>query len=90
MHHGFYAAYHDTTMRPCIINAVQRAKEYYGDIGIMVTGHSMGGAMASFCGLDLVVNKLKFFGIMSRFHYEMSIMPSYCDFCSCAATDLTS
>lgn len=57
VHHGFYAAYHNTTLRPCILNAVQRAKEYYGDIGIMVTGHSMGGAMASFCGLDLVVNQ---------------------------------
>lgn len=56
VHHGFYSAYHNTTMRPAILSAVKRAKEIYGDLDIMVTGHSMGGAMASFCGLDLKVN----------------------------------
>ena len=55
MHHGFYSAYHNTTIRPGILNAVARAKEFYGDIDIIVTGHSMGGAMASFCALDLRV-----------------------------------
>ncbi|XP_004296800.1 PREDICTED: lipase-like [Fragaria vesca subsp. vesca] len=57
VHHGFYSAYHNTTIRPGILNAVARAKEFYGDIGIIVTGHSMGGAMASFCALDLRVNQ---------------------------------
>ncbi|KAJ4967824.1 hypothetical protein NE237_014525 [Protea cynaroides] len=56
VHHGFYSAYHNTTMRPGVVDAVKRAKQLYGDIGIMVTGHSMGGAMASFCALDLAVN----------------------------------
>ncbi|KAJ7980222.1 Lipase [Quillaja saponaria] len=56
VHLGFYHAYHNTTIRPSILNAVKRAKKFYGDINIMVTGHSMGGAMAAFCGLDLVVN----------------------------------
>ncbi|XP_073106549.1 probable feruloyl esterase A isoform X1 [Elaeis guineensis] len=56
VHHGFYSAYHNTTIRPGIISAVQRTRELYGDILIMVTGHSMGGAMASFCALDLTVN----------------------------------
>ncbi|XP_039156820.1 lipase-like isoform X3 [Eucalyptus grandis] len=56
VHHGFYFAYHNTTIRPGILDAVIRAKDLYGDINVMVTGHSMGGAMASFCGLDLVVN----------------------------------
>lgn len=56
MHHGFYSAYHNTTVRPGVISAVQRTKELYGDILIMVTGHSMGGAIASFCALDLAVN----------------------------------
>nr|XP_029124053.1 uncharacterized protein LOC105057718 isoform X3 [Elaeis guineensis] len=55
VHHGFYSAYHNTTIRPGIISAVQRTRELYGDILIMVTGHSMGGAMASFCALDLTV-----------------------------------
>ncbi|KAK6930116.1 Fungal lipase-like domain [Dillenia turbinata] len=56
VHHGFYGAYHNTTLRPGVLNAVKRAKELYGDINIMVTGHSMGGAMAAFCALDLTVN----------------------------------
>ncbi|CAL9080807.1 unnamed protein product [Musa acuminata var. zebrina] len=56
VHHGFYSAYHNTTLRPGIISAVQKARELYGDIPVMVTGHSMGGAMASFCALDLTVN----------------------------------
>ncbi|KAI4378907.1 hypothetical protein MLD38_016326 [Melastoma candidum] len=55
VHHGFYFAYHNTTMRTGILNAVEKAKEFYGDISIIVTGHSMGGAMAAFCGLDLTV-----------------------------------
>ncbi|GAV73158.1 Lipase_3 domain-containing protein, partial [Cephalotus follicularis] len=56
VHHGFYGAYHNTTIRPGILDAVGKAKEYYGDLDILLTGHSMGGAMASFCGLDLTVN----------------------------------
>ncbi|ERN16918.1 lipase isoform X1 [Amborella trichopoda] len=56
VHHGFYAAYHNTTLRSGILNAVQKARELYRDIPIMLTGHSMGGALASFCALDLVVN----------------------------------
>ncbi|XP_022138652.1 lipase-like isoform X2 [Momordica charantia] len=56
VHSGFYRAYHCTTMRPAILNAVKRAKEVYGDLDIIVTGHSMGGAMAAFCAFDLIVN----------------------------------
>ncbi|ONK63442.1 uncharacterized protein A4U43_C07F15200 [Asparagus officinalis] len=56
VHRGFYLAYHNTTLRPGILSAVQRTKELYGNLPIMVTGHSMGGAMASFCALDLTVN----------------------------------
>ncbi|KAG6483101.1 hypothetical protein ZIOFF_059741 [Zingiber officinale] len=56
VHHGFYRAYHNTILRYGITSAVQRIKELYGDIQIMVTGHSMGGAIASFCALDLSVN----------------------------------
>ncbi|KAI9123061.1 hypothetical protein K1719_005950 [Acacia pycnantha] len=57
VHLGFYHAYHNTTLRPAILKALERAKRVYGDTKIIVTGHSMGGAMASFCGLDLVVNQ---------------------------------
>ncbi|XP_042447144.1 lipase ZK262.3-like isoform X2 [Zingiber officinale] len=55
VHHGFYSAYHNTTLRQGILNAIQRAIDIYGNISIFVTGHSMGGALASFCALDLAV-----------------------------------
>ncbi|MED6209399.1 hypothetical protein PIB30_054298 [Stylosanthes scabra] len=57
VHRGFYNAYHNTTIRPAILDAVDRAKKFYGNIPIVVLGHSMGGAMAAFCGLDLMVNQ---------------------------------
>ncbi|XP_073123627.1 lipase-like [Henckelia pumila] len=53
VHHGFYSAYYNTSLRSGVLNAVKKAKQFYGDTKIMVTGHSMGGAMAAFCGLDL-------------------------------------
>ncbi|KAL5202786.1 hypothetical protein ABZP36_013738 [Zizania latifolia] len=56
VHSGFYSAYHNTTLRDGVVNGIQKAREAYGNIPIMVTGHSMGGAMASFCALDLLVN----------------------------------
>ncbi|XP_022947717.1 lipase-like [Cucurbita moschata] len=56
VHHGFYFAYHNTTIRPAIVSAVERTRKFYGNLDIMVTGHSMGGAMAAFCGLDLAVS----------------------------------
>lgn len=56
VHHGFYSAYHNTTMRPGILCGLQKTRELYGDMQITVVGHSMGGAMAAFCALDLKVN----------------------------------
>ncbi|XP_076902757.1 lipase-like [Bidens hawaiensis] len=55
VHHGFFNAYNNTVVRSGIIDGVSRAREIYGDLKIMVTGHSMGGAMAAFCGLDLAL-----------------------------------
>ncbi|PKA57650.1 Phospholipase A(1) DAD1, chloroplastic [Apostasia shenzhenica] len=56
VHHGFYYAYHNTTMRTGVFDAIQKIRKLYGDKHITVVGHSMGGAMASFCALDLKVN----------------------------------
>ncbi|KAI0530766.1 hypothetical protein KFK09_000314 [Dendrobium nobile] len=56
VHHGFYSAYHNTTMRPGILYGLQKIRKLYGDMQITVVGHSMGGAMAAFCALDLKVN----------------------------------
>ncbi|KQK21697.1 lipase isoform X1 [Brachypodium distachyon] len=55
VHTGFYSTYNNTLLRPAITNAVRKARKLYGDISIIVTGHSMGGAMASFCALDLAI-----------------------------------
>ncbi|KAL8201272.1 hypothetical protein R6Q57_012611 [Mikania cordata] len=55
VHHGFFNAYNKTVVRSGVLDGVSRAKEIYGDLKIMVTGHSMGGAMAAFCGLDLAL-----------------------------------
>ncbi|CAL1413304.1 unnamed protein product [Linum trigynum] len=57
VHHGFYSAYHNTSIRSGILKAIKKAKQYYGELDIMLTGHSMGGAIAAFCALDLVVNR---------------------------------
>ncbi|CAL4907831.1 unnamed protein product [Urochloa decumbens] len=56
VHSGFYSAYHNTTLRDGVVRGIHKTREVYGNIPIMVTGHSMGGAMSSFCALDLVVN----------------------------------
>lgn len=55
VHHGFYSAYNNTLLRSAVLTAVQQAKEFYGDVKVIVTGHSMGGAIAAFCGLDIHV-----------------------------------
>ncbi|XP_031097663.1 lipase-like [Ipomoea triloba] len=56
VHHGFYNCYNDSTIRSSALNAVKEAKMFYEDYQIMVTGHSMGGALAAFFALDLTVN----------------------------------
>lgn len=56
VHYGFYSAYHNTTLRPHVVEAVQKAQKQRDGLRIIVTGHSMGGAMAAFCALDLTVN----------------------------------
>uniref|UniRef100_A0A453HWN1 Fungal lipase-type domain-containing protein n=1 Tax=Aegilops tauschii subsp. strangulata TaxID=200361 RepID=A0A453HWN1_AEGTS len=55
VHHGFYSAYYNTTLRHEILKSVQWAWKTYGRLPINVVGHSMGGALASFCALDLSV-----------------------------------
>lgn len=56
VHQGFYSAYHNTTLRPRVLEAVEKIQKRNNALSIMITGHSMGGAMASFCALDLTVN----------------------------------
>ncbi|CAL5061129.1 unnamed protein product [Urochloa decumbens] len=55
VHSGFFSLYNNTILRLAITSAVHKARKTYGDINVIVTGHSMGGAMASFCALDLAM-----------------------------------
>ncbi|KAJ4785921.1 alpha/beta-Hydrolases superfamily protein [Rhynchospora pubera] len=59
VHSGFYASYHNTRLRPAILSAILKLKNTYGNFSIIVTGHSLGGALASFCALDLVINSVE-------------------------------
>jgi predicted alpha/beta superfamily hydrolase len=56
VHIGFYTSYNNTVLRSAITNAVRKARKLHGHSDIIVTGHSMGGAIASFCALDLAVS----------------------------------
>ncbi|XP_066380262.1 lipase-like isoform X2 [Miscanthus floridulus] len=56
VHIGFYSSYNNTVLRPAITNAVRKARKLHGHSNIIVTGHSMGGAIASFCALDLAMS----------------------------------
>lgn len=56
VHRGFYTAYHNTTLRPRVMAAVMGILQDVDGLDVYVTGHSMGGAMAAFCSLDLVAN----------------------------------
>ncbi|MCD9645193.1 hypothetical protein HAX54_033929 [Datura stramonium] len=47
VYHGFYSAYHNNGHCVRVQSALERAKKLYEDIQIIVTGHSMGGAMAA-------------------------------------------
>ncbi|KAJ4753534.1 Alpha/beta-Hydrolases superfamily protein [Rhynchospora pubera] len=56
VHRGLYGAYNNTSLRPAIVEAVDRIRESYGELPVMATGHSMGGALVAFAALDLVMN----------------------------------
>jgi alpha-beta hydrolase superfamily lysophospholipase len=56
VHSGFFSSYNNTILRVAITSAVRKARKTYGDINVIVTGHSMGGAIAAFCALDLSVS----------------------------------
>jgi pimeloyl-ACP methyl ester carboxylesterase len=56
VHHGFYSAYHNTTLLYEILKSIKWARKMYGNLPINVVGHSMGGDLASFCALDLFVS----------------------------------
>lgn len=56
VHWGFYASYHNTSLRDRVISAVQSARLENPNLGVAVTGHSLGAALACLCALDLTVN----------------------------------
>lgn len=55
VHRGFYYAYHKSQLRPQVSAEVLRLLAAHPGYSVGVTGHSLGGALASLCGLDLTV-----------------------------------
>lgn len=51
VHIGFYNAYKDVA--PLVRNLAQRLLSQFKDAKLIITGHSLGGALAVFCALDL-------------------------------------
>lgn len=51
MHQGFYSAYKGVA--PLVRSVVERLLSQYRDAKVIITGHSLGGAMAALCALDL-------------------------------------
>lgn len=76
VHHGFYSAYYNTTLRHEILKSVQWAWKTYGRLPINVVGHSMGGALASFCALDLSVSTFE--DIRVLLGHVSSILGTFC------------
>eukprot|EP00244_Chara_vulgaris_P010677 TRINITY_DN4995_c0_g1_i1.p1 TRINITY_DN4995_c0_g1~~TRINITY_DN4995_c0_g1_i1.p1 ORF type:complete len:346 (+),score=35.74 TRINITY_DN4995_c0_g1_i1:176-1213(+) len=56
VHTGFFSAYHNTTLRERIPVAFKSMMEAYPGLPTLITGHSMGGAIATLCALDLKIN----------------------------------
>jgi hypothetical protein len=52
---GFYS-YNNIVLHSAIMNVVHKAKKLHGHSDVIVTWHSMGGEMASFCALHLAVS----------------------------------
>ena len=54
VHGGFYRTYATTHVRVLVLESWARLRAKYGtDKKVIVTGHSLGGALATFCALDL-------------------------------------
>eukprot|EP00249_Psilotum_nudum_P004980 c18473_g1_i1 orf=854-1465(+) len=56
VHQGFFYAYYNTGFGEHVVEAVKSILQARGGLSTMVTGHSMGGAMAALCALDLTAN----------------------------------
>lgn len=50
IHKGFWQTY--LTIRERLVNSVAELKKKYQSASVLVTGHSMGGGMATFAALD--------------------------------------
>jgi predicted lipase len=51
VHEGFYAAY--TAVSSQVISAVKALKTAHPTATYLITGHSLGGALATFAGVDI-------------------------------------
>ena len=56
VHSGFFTAY--TSVAPQVINPLRDLLNLYPSASILITGHSLGGALATFAAID-IKRKLK-------------------------------
>lgn len=56
VHTGFFKSYNNSALRPNITAAIAHLQELHPDSSTYVLGHSLGGALAQICALDIAVN----------------------------------
>jgi len=59
-----------------ILKSIKWARKIYGNLPINVVGHSMGGALASFCALDLSVSIFNVLGLLHQISIY-ALLPSH-------------
>ena len=59
-----------------ILKSIKWARKTYGNLPINVVGHSMGGALASFCALDLSVSIFNVLGLLHQISIY-ALLPSH-------------
>eukprot|EP00873_Tetraselmis_striata_P027759 jgi/Tetstr1/448023/TSEL_035324.t1 len=59
LHSGFFDAYNTSTLRPFVFQHVRQLLAEHGqDTPITVVGHSLGGALAALCAVELAVGEV--------------------------------
>eukprot|EP00192_Tetraselmis_astigmatica_P012282 CAMPEP_0117671388 /NCGR_PEP_ID=MMETSP0804-20121206/13305_1 /TAXON_ID=1074897 /ORGANISM="Tetraselmis astigmatica, Strain CCMP880" /LENGTH=384 /DNA_ID=CAMNT_0005479841 /DNA_START=170 /DNA_END=1324 /DNA_ORIENTATION=+ len=58
VHRGFFNAYNTSTLRTFASGSVLALLNKYGEVPVTITGHSLGGALASLCAVEMKTGNL--------------------------------